>query len=418
MQDQTPHNRGSGQGDSAYLDHASTSPLRPEALAAMLPFLTEHFGNPSAVNAPGRRARLAVDEARDQVAESLGCSAGEVVFCSGGTEAANLAVLGALAGARRDEPGSRFVCSAVEHPCVLKTVESTSGATVSTGADGIIDLDRLTEILSETPPVAGVAVMLANNEVGTIQPIAEVAQIARRRAPGAVVVVDAVHAAPWLDVASISREVQPEILFVSAHKFGGPKGVGALMVRAGTRWAPTRTGGAQERGRRPGTENVASIVGMAAALTATVGGRPEDCARVAGMRDRLADGLLAALPGVTETAVSGAGSVSTSPPRRTGTAGREKKVPGSCHLLIDGVEQDELLFLLDSDGVYASAGSACASGASEPSHVLHAMGVPDANAPLRLSLGYSTTQAEIDHALKVLPKVVEHLRSFNRKTFS
>jgi cysteine desulfurase len=385
------------QPEGAYLDHASTSPLRPEALAAMLPLLTEHFGNPSSANAPGRRAKLAVDDARDQVADALGCLPGEVVFCASGTEAANLAIMGAAAAAKRDRVQVHFVCSAIEHHSVLRAVETSGGRTVAVGADGIVDLDCLSETL-RAQHVTGVAVMLANNEVGTIQPLGDVARVVRRWAPSAVLVVDAVHAAPWLDVAGICDAGAADVLFVSAHKFGGPKGIGALVVRGGTPWVPIGRGGAQERGRRPGTENVAGIAGMAAALTATVAQRPALVPRIARMRDRLADGIVASVPGIVESATD-----------------RTKKVAGSCHLLVSDVEQDELMFLLDSEGVYASAGSACASGASEPSHVLDAMGLGSKGtqrAALRLSLGYTTTEAEIDRALRVVPKVVEHLRSF------
>jgi cysteine desulfurase len=305
----------------------------------MLPLLTEHFGNPSSANAPGRRARLALDDARDQMAEGLGCIPGEVVFCAGGTEAANLAVMGTVAAARAaraaragvGRSGDRFVCSAIEHHSVLRSVESLGGTTVAVRSDGVVDLDALAATLSSADGVAGVAVMLANNEVGTIQPIADVAQVVRRRAPGAVLVVDAVHAVPWLDVAQVCDEA--DILFVSAHKFGGPKGVGALVLRARTPWLATALGGAQERGRRPGTENVAAIAAMAAALSATVRARSETVCRVAAMRDRLADGLLAALRGVQETCVA-----PTTPPGDdfADRHDRNNKVAGSCHLLVEG----------------------------------------------------------------------------------
>jgi cysteine desulfurase len=401
---------------SAYLDHAATSPLRPEALAAMLPLLGEHFGNPSASNSPGRRARLALDDAREDVADCLGSEPGEVVFCSGGTEAANLAVFGTIAAARTNsERNAGIICSAIEHPSVLRAVGTAGGTAVGVGHDGIVDLDELEGLLcSETRLVA---VMLANNEVGTVQPIAEVAELVRRRAPGAVLVVDAVHAACWIDLAAVNCEVGIDLLFVSAHKFGGPKGAGALVVRSGVPWVPIGRGGAQERGRRPGTENVPGIAGMAAALRATTTERPHLVTRVASMRDRLTDAILGAVEGVAETGMNTGSAISS------GTGGgvpdRSCKVAGSCHLLVDRLEQDELLFLLDTERVYASAGSACASGANEESHVLKAMGIsagvnPAGSSPaaLRLSLGYSTTEAEIDHAAGVVPKVIEHLRSF------
>jgi cysteine desulfurase len=389
----------------AYLDHASTSPLRPEALAAMLPFLTEHYGNPSASNAPGRRARLVLDEARDRVARSVGCDPGEVVFCSGGTEAANLAVSGAMAG-------SKALCTAIEHPAVLKPVTSSGGGTVRVGRNGTLDLDHLESLLG--PGIALVAVMIANNEIGTVQPISEVAELVRRHAPRAALLVDAVHAVGWLDVAELCACA--DMLVISAHKFGGPKGTGALVVRNGTSWAPSGLGGAQERERRPGTENVAGIAGMAAAIVSATEERPETVARISLLRDRLADSICSALEGVTETAVS---------PASDGVPDRSGKVAGSCHLMIEGVERDELLFLLDREGVYASAGSACASGAAQPSHVLEAIGADfgaaefgsaelgsnGVGSALRLSLGHTTTDDEIDHAVSVIPKIVGHLRA-------
>jgi cysteine desulfurase len=373
----------------------------------MLPWLTEHYGNPSAGNAPGRRARLALDEARDEVARCLGCDPGEVVFCSGGTEAANLAVSGSMAASKdaasRRSGAPTILCSAIEHHAVLKPVLAVGGGTVRVGSDGVIDLDHLESALG--PDVALVAVMLANNEIGTVQPVTEAARLVRRLAPGAALLVDAVHAVGWLDVAELCACA--DMIVLSAHKFGGPKGVGALVVRSGTRFTPTVLGGAQERERRPGTENVAGIVGMARALVSATEHRMVAVERISPMRDRLADSICSALGGVAETAVSR---------MPDGSADRATKVAGSCHLTIGDVERDELLFLLDSEGVYASAGSACASGATEPSHVLEAIsadldGHGEVGSALRLSLGHTTTEAEIDHAVAVIPKVVEHLRA-------
>ena len=369
----------------AYLDHAATTPLRPEALDAMLPYLTDHFGNPSGSHAVSRLARRAVDEARDTVAECLGCEPGEVVFTSGGTESDNLA----LAGVHRHRRG-RVVCAATEHHAVLHTTTALGGRVVGVGPDGVVDLDALAAALDEDTTV--VSVMLANNEVGTIQPLAEVAAVARRGAPHAAVHTDAVQAFPWLDVAALA--VPADLVAVSAHKFGGPKGVGALVVRSGVALEPLFYGGGQERERRSGTTNVAGIVGMAAAMRATVDGREATVARVGALRDRLADGLLTAVPGAVETGP------------RTG------RVAGSCHLRFPGVESEALLLLLDDAGVCASAGSACASGALEPSHVLAAMGVPrsEALSSLRLSLGVPTTEDEVDLALKTVPEAVARLR--------
>src|ERR1700676_3136943 len=240
----------------AYLDHAATTPMRPEALAAMLPYLTEHFGNPSGSHAVARRARMAVDEARDDVARCLGCEPGEIVFTSGGTEADNLAVLGAHASGR-----GTVLCSAVEHHAVRNACDAARGVTVPVRETGVVDLDALAEALG--PGIGLVSIMLANNEVGTVQPFAEVAALVREHAPGAWLHTDAVAAVGWLDVAALAGDA--DLVSVSAHKFGGPKGVGALVVRSGTHLAPVLHGGAQERGRRPGTHDVAGIAGMAAA---------------------------------------------------------------------------------------------------------------------------------------------------------
>ena len=369
----------------AYLDHAATTPLRPEALEAMLPFLTEHFGNPSGSHTVSRTARRAVDEARDTVARCLGCEPGEVVFTGGGTEADNLALTGVVA--RR---GGTVVCSAVEHHAVLHTTATLKGRVVAVDESGVIDLDALAGALDER--VSVVSVMLANNETGTVQPLAEVVDVVRRHATGAVVHTDAVQAFPWLDVAGLAAGA--DLVAVSGHKFGGPKGVGALAVRSGVQLHPIIHGGGQERDRRSGTHNVAGIVGLAAAMRATVEGRDATVARVGPLRNRLADGLLAAVPGTVET------------------GRREGRVAGSCHLRFPGVESEALLVLLDDAGVCASAGSACASGAMEPSHVLAAMGVPRAEAlgSLRLSLGVTTTDDEVDVALKTVPEAVARLR--------
>jgi len=369
----------------AYLDHAASTPLRPEALEAMLPYLTEHYGNPSGAHRVSRVARLAVDEARDTVAECLGCEPGEVVFTAGGTEADNLALSGVRA--RR---GGLVMCTAVEHHAVLHTTEALGGTVTPVDNDGVVDLDRLADALHDE--VAVVSVMLANNEVGVVEPLGEVASVLHDKAPGAALHTDAVQAFLWLDVATLAAPA--DMVAVSAHKFGGPKGVGALVVRAGAEVAPIIHGGGQERDRRSGTHNVAGIVGMAAAMRATVTERTDMVERVSGLRDRLADGLAEAVPGTVETVP------------------RDLKVAGSCHLMFEGVESEALLVLLDDAGVCASAGSACTSGAMEPSHVMTALGVSrvDALSSLRLSLGTTTTDDDVDLALKAVPDAVARLR--------
>jgi cysteine desulfurase len=371
---------------SAYLDHAATTPMRPEAVEAMLPFLGERFGNPSGSHAVSRDAKKALEEARDTVAACLECEPGEVVFTGSGTEADNLAVLGVTSA----RPGT-VVCSAIEHHAVLHASDAVGGRTVPVGPDGVVDLQALGSAL--TPDVSVVSVMLANNEVGTIQPLAEVAGLVRRLAPNAVVHTDAVQAFAWLDVARLAGVA--DLVAIGAHKFGGPKGVGALVVRDGVRVSPMVHGGGQERDRRSGTHNVAGIVAMAAAMRVTVDQREATVARVAALRDRLADGLLATVDDSRET------------------GDRRLKVAGNCHLTFGGVESEELLVLLDAAGVYASAGSACASGAMEPSHVLAAMGIDRGRAlgSLRLSLGPTTTDADVDLALEAVPAAVVRLRA-------
>jgi cysteine desulfurase len=360
--------------------------MRPEAVAAMLPFLTERFGNPSGVHALSRDARQALDEARETVAACLGCEPREVVFTGGGTEADNLAIAGVLA--RR--PG-RVVCSAVEHHAVLHATQAVGGQTVPVDTRGVIALDALADALG--PDVSVVSVMLANNEVGTIQPLADVARVVAEKAPNAVLHTDAVQAFPWVDV--LTEAAGAQLVAVSAHKFGGPKGVGALVVRQGVRIAPILHGGGQEHDRRSGTHNVAGIVAMAAAMRATVDSRAATVARVGGLRDALADGLITAVPGTRET------------------GDRSHKIAGNCHLRFDGIESEPLLVLLDEAGVFGSAGSACASGAMAPSHVLRAMEltVTEAVSSVRLSLGSTTTQDDVDLALKVIPDTVAHLRA-------
>ncbi|MHB8330227.1 MAG: cysteine desulfurase family protein, partial [Acidimicrobiales bacterium] len=334
-----------------------------------------------------------VEDARDTVARHLGCDPGEVVFTAGGTESCNLAVL----GAHRARRGA-VLCSAVEHRSVLGACAALGASTVPVDAAGALDLKALEERLH--PGIGLVSVMLANNEVGTIQPLAAAADLVRRLSPRALVHTDAIGAAS-LDLAA---EAGPaDLVSIGAHKFGGPKGVGALVVRGAPQLGPVLFGGPQERDRRPGTHDVAGIVGMAAALEATVAGRPVENARVRALRDRLVDGVRATVDGVIETGVR---------PLPDGSPDRRAKLAASCHLLFEGVDQEELLVLLDEAGVYASAGAACASGALEPSHVLLAMGYSPAQArrALRLSLGYTTTVGEVDEAVRVVAKSVERLR--------
>jgi len=385
-------------GDRAYFDHAATSPMRAEALTAVLDHLAGPDGNPSGGHQESRLARRALEDARDRIGGLLGADSSEVVFTSGGTEADNLAVVGAweaLTDRWRSSPGA-LVCSAVEHHAVLnacRALASRTGAElreVRPGKDGVIDPERLADAC--TDDVGLVSVMAVNNEIGTVQPLASLADVVRRRSPRAVLHTDAVQAAPWLDVSAVTAPA--DLVTVSAHKFGGPKGIGALVVRNGTGLRAQMHGGGQERERRSGTPDVARAVGMAAALVATDDGRPLDGVRIAALRDRLADGLRRAVPGVTETGA------------------REDRVPGILHVRIAGVEGEALVVLLDEAGVAVSAGAACSSGAVEPSHVLEALGLgpEDARSGVRFSFGASTTNDEVDRALEVVPGAVARLR--------
>ena len=364
-----------------YLDHAATTPMRPAAVEAMLPFLTERFANPSGSHRFARDARRAIDEARDSVAERLGVRPGEVVFTGCGTESDNTVVAGV--------PGVA-VCPAAEHHAVLHPVEARGGRIVGVDAAGHVDLDQLADLLDEH--VGLVSVMAVNNEVGTVTDLAAVAAIVRERSPAALLHTDAVQSVCWLDLRRIAPLV--DLMSFSAHKFGGPKGVGVLTIRDGVHVTPLVTGGGQERERRSGTHNVAGIVAFEAALREADDTRDVENERLAALRDRLVDGLQGLVDGIHETVP------------------RDRKVAGSAHVCIDDIESEALLYLLDEADVCASAASACASGAMEPSHVLAAMGVPRerAGGALRMTLGATTTVADVDRAVDVVSSAVARLR--------
>jgi cysteine desulfurase len=377
---------------AAYLDHAASTPMRPEAVDAMVAQLRHTYANPSGAHRPARAARRAIDEVRDTLAELTGAQPGEIVFTSGGTESDNLAVFGV-----HDRVGGAVVASAVEHHAVLDPVLARGGRLVGVHSDGRLDLDALAGALD--PDVRLVTVMLANNEVGAVQPVVEIAELVRDLAPEAVVHTDAVQAATWIDVARAARGA--DLVSVSAHKFGGPKGVGALAVREGVELAARQVGGGQERERRSGTPDVAGIVAMGVAARLALDERVAVVDRVTTMRDRLADGLQARVPGLVETGA-------------TNLPERRDRLPGIVHVCIEGIESESLLYLLEREDVFASAASSCASGAIEPSHVLAAMGVAPAQSrgSLRMSLGWSSTEADVDAALAVVPAAVERLRRF------
>lgn len=383
----------------AYLDHAATTPMHPEALDTFVAVERDQYANPSGAHLLARAARRVLEDARETMAEVLGCAPREVVFTAGGTEADNLAVRGV-----HEARGGVAVTVAHEHHAVLHPVERLGGRVVGATSRGIVDLDALRAALD--PSVTFVSVMLANNESGVVQPLDEVASIVRGVAPHAVVHTDAVQAFSWLDPVTHARDAH--LVSISAHKFGGPKGVGALVVRDGVTITPLFLGGGQEHDLRSGTQNVAGIAAMAVAARLTAEQRSTTVARVGALRDRLADGLRSAIAGTYETGVGFSDDV----------ADRSHKVAGSCHLCFDDVESEALLFLLERAGVYASAGSSCASGAQDPSHVLAAMGVPRrlAQGSVRLSLGWASSDADVDLALEAVPSAVAQLRRFAVRT--
>lgn len=372
-----------------YLDHNAITPVRPEAEAAILRALRA-FGNPSSVHAAGREARALLDEARARVAAALGAHPRDLVFTSGATESAMLAVRGALATARDGRTG--LVVTAVEHPCVLDlarelSLHGTPVQVVPVDRDGVVDLEVLRSAVG--PETALVCCMLANNETGVIEPVSEAADLAH--AAGALLLCDAVQAAGKIPVDLPA--LRADLALVTGQKFGGPRGAGALWSAPGVKLAPL-AGGHQERGRRAGTENLPGVAGMGAALEAAVAVLAVDGERIRGLRDRLEAGLVSALPG---TRVNGAGAA---------------RLPGTLSVTFPGSDGEALLMSLDLEGICASAGAACTSGSTTPSHVLSAMGltVEEARATLRLSLGWSSTDADVDHALRVMPAIVRRVR--------
>ena len=381
---------------SAYLDHAASTPMRPQSIAAMIPFLAEHAANPTGSHAAAREAKTAIEESREVVAAECGCAPHEVVFTGGGSESDNLAVKGAAYAARSRMPDlDGVVTTAIEHKAVLGAGarlerEGFRVTRVPAHATGAVDLDALRAAIDERTAV--VSVMLVNNETGTRQPIDEIAAIVRERAPRAVLHTDAVQAPQWLDIGRATREIA--LVSLSGHKFGGPKGVGVLVVRDDTELVPLIEGGGHERGLRAGTQNVAGIVAFATALRVTAETRAAETARIAALRDKLEGGLATQVPGFV---VNGE---------------RALRVPGLLHCAFDAVEAETLLVALDQQGVMAAAGSSCSSGAIDPSHVLLAMGMTRDRAlsSVRFSLGYASTAADVDTALAVVPEVVAKLR--------
>jgi len=376
-----------------YFDHNATTPVDPAVLEVVIRALRDEFGNASSVHHFGQRAKAVLDDARTAVSALVGGEPSEVVFTSGGTEADNFALRG-VAEALEPTGRKHLIASTIEHEAVLVTLKALARRGWKTtllpvGSTGIVRPEALRDAI--TPDTALVSVMHANNEIGTIQPIAELAQIAR--ASGALFHTDAVQSAGKIRVDV--RALGVDLASISAHKFYGPKGAGALWIRRGTRIAAILTGGKHERSRRAGTENVAGIAGLGTAAQLALKKLDAEAARLAGLRDRLESAVLAAVPG---TAINGA---------------RTPRVPNTTNISFDGIEAESLLIALDLEGIAVSTGSACSSGTLEPSHVLRAMGLPSHRTQnsIRISLGARNTDEEVDAFLEKVPRVVAKLRT-------
>ena len=376
-----------------YLDHAATTPVRPEVMEAMLPYFTAKFGNASSTHRWGREARAATDAARERIAACLGAHPDEICLTSGGTEADNLAVLG---GWRVQQPGARraIVSTPIEHKAVLASVhqaarEGGDERLLPIDADGRVNLDAARAMIGDDVAVA--SVMWVNNETGVIQPIEAIGGLAK--SVGAIFHTDAVQA--FGKIAINTQQLPVDFLSVSGHKFGAPKSIGAVYVRRGTPLAPLFFGGAQDRGRRPGTENTPLAVALATAMEVTLRDAESECARLRALRDRLQDALLARVP---ELVIHGR----TAP-----------RVPHILHLSVPGTDSESMLMALDLQGVAVSSGSACQSGAVTPSHVLSAMGVPPelGAAAVRMSFGALSTDADVERVASIFPEVVRSARA-------
>lgn len=380
-----------------YMDHAATTPVRPEVLDAMLPYFSANFGNPSGIYTLAQESRKAIDAARETVADTLDARMSEIVFTSGGTESDNTAIRGAALALA--STGRHIITTSIEHHAVLHTCHALEqyGFDVTylpVDAAGLIDPDDIGRAIDDETTL--VSVMYANNEIGVVEPISEIADVvkseARRRGRTIVMHTDAVQAAGYLDLSAKSLGV--DMLSLSAHKFQGPKGAGVLYMRRGTPFEAQQTGGGQERQRRSGTENVPIIVGMAKALRLAESERSDTVARVKSLRDRIVEAMLERLDGV----------------RLNGHPAR--RLPNNVNLSFDRVEGEPILLGLDLAGISASSGSACSSASLEPSHVLTALGLTaeQAQGSLRLTLGNDNTEEDVDYLLDVLPGLVQKLR--------
>lgn len=381
------------EAEETYLDWAASTPMRPEALQAMVQAAQDGYGNPTGAHHRARVGRRIVDDARDEVAEAVGAEPSEVIFCGSGTEADNLAIFGA-----HTTNGGHVACSAVEHHAVLHPIEHLGGTVLGVDSAGQLDIDQLRSIANDD--LAVVSVMLANNETGVVQRLEEIRAVLDEHAPRALLHTDAVQAFPWLDVVELAAPA--DLISLSGHKFGGPKGVGVLIVRSNADIKAQTLGGGQEFELRSGTHNVAGIAAFGVAAQMMAAERAQIVENVGALRDRLVRGIMQVLPDTIESA------------RQADDAAVEKVV-GSAHVCFPGIESEALLFKLERVGIYASAASSCASGAQDPSHVLAAMGYPRelAAGSLRMSLGFGTTDADIDRALSIIPECVQTLRAMS-----
>lgn len=375
-----------------YADNAATTRVRPEVLAKMIPYFTEHYGNPSSIYSVGRNSEVAVNNARKTVAECLNCKETEIIFTSGGSESDNMAIRGIA----KKRGSGHIITSAIEHHAVLHTIQDLEkqgfeATYLPVDKDGYISLADLKNAIREDTIL--ISIMFANNEIGTIQPVKEIGAIAREH--GIPFHTDAVQAAGHVHIDV--EEMNIDMLSLSAHKFGGPKGTGVLYTRRGVNPKPLITGGGQERGKRAGTENIAGIIGTAAALKLACSEIDSESERLAKLRDRLIDTILEKIP---YTRLNG---------------GRTERLPSNVNISVEFIEGESLILMLDLKGICASSGSACTTGSLDPSHVLLALGLTHdvAHGSLRLSLGHDTTEADIDYILEVLPTVVERLRAMS-----
>jgi len=377
-----------------YLDYAATTPLDPQVYEAMEPWLRTQFANPSSPYTLGHQARRAVDQARATIAEMLHCSPQELVFTSGGTESDNMAIFGV---ARQFGKG-RIITSAIEHaavgePCRQLSKQGFDVQVLPVGEDGIVSAEAAVAAINEQTILA--SIMLANNEIGAIQPVADIAYAIKAANSTTLVHTDACQAAGAIDLNVAQLGV--DLLTINASKMYGPKGIGLLYVKRGTRLKPLLYGGDQEQGLRPGTENVAAIIGFAKAVQLAEERRAQEVPRLTALRDQLIDGITTRISGV----------------RLNGS--RAQRLPNNVNITVAGVDGESLLLYLDHEGIQASLGSACAAGSLDPSHVLLALGhsQEDARRSLRMTIGLNTTQADIDRVLAVLPPVITKLRSLH-----